>query len=814
MINNNNNHNNTKNGLFGIISGIINGIINKIKNFIDYFIFLFQKSRIIQHANIIIKKTKKLFYKFTGLFWWQIIDAFFFASFGLIVFKLVFRIFAAGNPSWYINLAIYFLAFLVQLKLNPIYFIRSLNIIIWKKLLGYHFWYIDFYKNVRTDFDDPFYPIENDTKTEKEKDLKFEENNPGRIINTNIFNKFFQEVFYFLIFIQLLIMQESIIYTFLNFLLFYFLIFNKFYLFSSLISLFLIISKFVLLTTDDNMYRLKHYLNLLEHLEPYETIKPTKMNIKIISFLIIRNFNFGEGAETYTTIKNIKSNAKYKRDYFDTIFSSRATNVTYLYYKYKQLHGALNFPPYQYQRMEYRSRYARYQDWLFELYCNQQNIEVEYGEFSTRIIKALIEFDKNNNCYYEKYFQLMEKTNKNEILMKIKKKIENVICKIKTITKNINKDNDNDNDDNNNKNKNNNNKNQIVEAFKWPIFIKAIEENIKNLNKREINEQKTVFDIIDPLPKYIRKKDKKKKYLEEIVENKFYNSEQAAGHPQVVELDDTHTTISVSTISTLRQPESPFLAKASLEPDDPGKGIVSIWNSTKLQDKEYLALKKKILQLISDDEIEHLQLPRDAIIHKIDYPITHLKKNTPTWFLWKELDVKSNICITNYHSNVNALFCSFTTQNQKETAFLEGIKFHNIMQNFSNFSNEQKDLHNFRQNLLLDAYYEYLENPYAFPSSYLPDNYYKKSLNCVATINNNIEESFLKNEHKPCLNIIAESISYSLDLPCSQKTNLGLRNIANYNKLPKSERGCLNNITPNPQPLSKCKRIKENFFDD
>ena len=82
------------------------------------------------------------------------------------------------------------------------------------------------------------------------------------------------------------------------------------------------------------------------------------MNIKIITLLVIRIFHYEDiRLKTRLEKQNINSNYEYNKKFCSYLFSFLP--AAYMSYKYRQLHGSLNFPPYQFERILHSSRYAK-----------------------------------------------------------------------------------------------------------------------------------------------------------------------------------------------------------------------------------------------------------------------------------------------------------------------------------------------------------------------------------------------------------------------------------------------------------------------
>jgi len=271
-----------------------------------YYVYTLQKLNInyfyihrvcfIKFKRLKLKYERKLI-KHLNITFAHILDSFFLGSIFLVVSKFIFYIFIFTENviSWKLNLFIYILGFILQLKFDFLYYIREINVKIWKILLGKPYWQglptIDIFE----------------THTIKERQT-------ANIFAGSMLNKFFIFIFNSLILIRLFIFQELYLFIIVNFVITLLLIINKFFIINCIISIIILLSRLVIYSTEFNNRELFIGLHELEIFNDNECIAPTYKNSRILGLWISRSYKnrnylyrFKERIENAEIIKHTKT---------------------------------------------------------------------------------------------------------------------------------------------------------------------------------------------------------------------------------------------------------------------------------------------------------------------------------------------------------------------------------------------------------------------------------------------------------------------------------------------------------------------------
>jgi len=284
-------------------------------------------------------KVKEIITKAFNCIWYEVVDAASFATFCLIIFKLVYRIINWNFSSiWYINLLILILAFILAIKYKCYDYIREGYVhYICKPLLGKRAYYLtQSFENIE---DEGFAPLkalfyELRERTNDEYILNARNNYE---IKNKVINYFCQNIFIFFVFFRLFILKYFYLYILLYFICISFLIFNQYLIITSFISLILFFSKLSFHLTD---YTIKNfYFSAFYGLEAFDSnthnIQPTWLNAIIITQWIFRSFS---NRESFYLIKK-QHYIEIKNNTYPTNFDkqeAKSANLDYLSFKLKE----------------------------------------------------------------------------------------------------------------------------------------------------------------------------------------------------------------------------------------------------------------------------------------------------------------------------------------------------------------------------------------------------------------------------------------------------------------------------------------------
>jgi len=283
-----------------------------------------------------IKKTMSFLFPFLeayfGITYIQILDAFSFATILLVFFKLLYRIIYWGtSPIWYVNILTLILGVLFDLKYNVYIMLREAHVhYILKPLLGYNYYKHEFKerRDIEEKFSINYYAeLSDDAWDEEIKNKYVFPPFKKEIQNNSIFIFWFQ----LSILLRLCIIKYPYLFIFCNFCFIYFLLFNKFFLSASIISLILLISRLNFFITD---YTLQEFYTNIQYLESFDfsnfNLHTSWLNVKIISHWVVRSFY---ERELFYAIKKEKTDPLFKTQILPEISSLAYEISEYLSYK-------------------------------------------------------------------------------------------------------------------------------------------------------------------------------------------------------------------------------------------------------------------------------------------------------------------------------------------------------------------------------------------------------------------------------------------------------------------------------------------------